>query len=172
MQVDSLTPTERKILINQFEILKKLDPCNSSHYEEQFEIVSKGYAGEYDSLLAGVYEELPKSECDYVRDVLQLHSILLLSFNELEDKEGLTASDIEFRGFDGNNEIARHGYAKFLNKREEWTEINGSKNSHSMITMSLYPKMLQRWEEIGKEHGTDRKWRMTADDIKYVIAYE
>jgi uncharacterized protein YfbU (UPF0304 family) len=69
-----------------------------------------------------VYEEMDVEECKYVYDVLDLHRILIQSYEALTDKKGLTPDDVRFRGFDGNNETKRWAFAEHLQKQGKWKE--------------------------------------------------
>ena len=115
---------------------------------------------------------MPIEECEFVYDVLDMHRILINSFDALTDKQGLTANDVRFRGFDGNNETKRWAFAEYLQKKGMWKEtLVGGMNSHSMMTMDRYPQMLERYEPI-KEQIIDShtgKWQLTAEQIKTVI---
>ncbi len=169
MLIKSLTPVERKILANQFSILEKLDPDNAKAYKEDREIVSSGFAYEYESLFSDIFEEMPFEQGKYVVDVLQLHRILKLSYERLEDKTGINPGDIEFAGFDGNNESKNHAYARFQKNQGKWQETNAAQNSHSMTTISRYPRMLKKWEEIEAERSSDPGFELTAAEIKRII---
>jgi uncharacterized protein YfbU (UPF0304 family) len=98
----ALTPFERLSLMNQLLILKRLDPDNAKDYDDQITILHSGYTIRYGEVFQPVFEEMPIEECEYVYDVLDMHRILITSFESLTDKQGLTADDVRFRGFDGN----------------------------------------------------------------------
>jgi hypothetical protein len=164
-QVTSLTPFERLSLMNQLSILKHLDPENAEHYNDHWEILHSGYTIRYGEIFQDVYEEMPLAECEYVYEVLNMHRTLINSFNGLEDKQGLTADDVRFRGFDGNNETKNWAFAEYLQKKGLWKEtLVGGMNSHSMMTMDRYPQMLERYEPI-KQKILDShlgNWQLTA----------
>lgn len=170
--ITSLTSFERLSLINQLAILKKLEPENAEDYKNQIEILHSGYSVLYGEVFQDVYDEMPLEECKYVFDVLDMFRNLINSFSMLTDKQGLTADDVRFRGFDGNNESKRWAFAEYLKKTGRWQEtLVGSVNSHSTRTMSLYPEMLQRYEPI-KQKIVDShtgNWQLTAEQIKIVI---
>ncbi len=171
--ITSLTPPERLQLINQFRILAKLDPDHEQEYAEHREIIAHGYTLQYDEVFSEVQEEMNIDECKYVYDVLDLFRVLIRSYDALTDKKGLTADDVAFRGFDGNNEGKRYAFAKHLKEQGLWTEtLTANLNSHSMITMSLYPKMLNKFEPIRQEILTSHSgnWLITAEQIKEVIS--
>ena len=174
-QVTSLTPFERLTLMNQLAILKKLDPDNGEDYDDKIKILHSGYTIRYQDIFLDVYEEMPIEDCKYVYDVLDMHRILINSFNGLQDTQGLTADDVRFRGFDGNNETKNWAFAEYLQKKGLWQEtLVGGMNSHSMSTMDRYPQLLERFEPIKQEIIDNHmgNWQLTAEQIKTVIGEE
>jgi uncharacterized protein len=168
----SLTPFERLSLMNQLSILKILDPDNAKDYDAQIEILHGGYAICYEEVFQAVFNEMPMEECEYVYDVLDMHRTLINSFNGLHDKQGLTADDVRFRGFDGNNETKRWAFAEYLQKKGRWQEtLVGGMNSHTIDTVHRYPQMLERFEPIKQEIMNSHmgNWQLSADQIKTVI---
>jgi DNA protecting protein DprA len=169
----TLTPLERLQLANQFEILEKMKPEEAEHYASLREIVERGYTIRYEEVFNGIYDEMSLDECKYVYDVLDMHRALINSFNELKDKQGLTAEDVKFKGFDGNNESKRHGFVRYLQKEGLWTEtLVADLNSHSMMTMKLYPRMLRNFEPIKQQilDSHSGNWLLTAEQIRKVIS--
>jgi len=172
----TLTPFERLSLMNQLSILKRLDPENAEDYDDQIKILHSGYTIRYGEVFQPVFEEMPIEECEYVYDVLDMHRILITSFESLTDKQGLTADDVRFRGFDGNNETKRWAFAEYLQKKGMWQEtlIGGMDNHGMAMTPHRYPQMLKRYEPI-KQHIVDSlsgKWQLTAEQIKEVVGKE
>jgi uncharacterized protein YfbU (UPF0304 family) len=172
---ESLSAVERLQLVNQFLILQKLDPDSANIYADDLKIVQHGYAAQYSELFAGIQEEMTNEECEYVHDVLEMHRILLQSYEAVADKQGLILDDIKFRGFDGNNETRRLAYAEHLKNQGRWEEVfTGPLNSHSIITMSLYPKMLERFNPINEsilESGSGfDNGNLSAEQIRQVIS--
>jgi hypothetical protein len=173
MQPKTLSPVERLQLINQFRILEKLYPDEAEHYAESREIIARGYTIQYEEVFGEVFDEMDIEDCKYVYDVLDLYRVLIGSYMALNDKKGLTPEDVRFRGFDGNNESKRYALAEHLRKQGMWTEtLTGGLNSHFMMTMTLYPRMLEKFEPIRKQilasHTGD--WQLTAEQIREVIS--
>jgi uncharacterized protein YfbU (UPF0304 family) len=101
------------ILINQYEILNRL---NSGSYERQIKILRSGFDFETDDLFQQIDEVgLSKDACIEVIYVLAMFDHLLMSFEKLKDKQGLTEFDIKFRGFDstGDSEVG-NGPMQFI----------------------------------------------------------
>jgi len=169
----TLTPVERLQLINQFRILEKLYPEHAKDYAESRAIIAAGYTIQYDEVFTEVYEEMNVEEGRYVYDVLNLYRILIQSYEALTDKKGLTPEDVRFRGFDGNNETKRWAFTEHLKEQGKWTEtLTGGLNSHSETTISLYPRMLEKYEPIREKMLASHtvNWLLTAEQIKEVIS--
>jgi len=119
-----------------------------------------------------IFDELDAQECRYVFDVLNMYRMLRNGYDELKDKSGIAEADIRFRGFDGNNETKRYAFAEFLQKTGKWQEVLvGGLNSHTETTIQRYPRMLERFERIKKEHEESmRMWSLSAEEIKEIIS--
>jgi uncharacterized protein YfbU (UPF0304 family) len=170
--ITTLSKVERMTLANQLRILEKLDSENAEEYKAYRDIIVHGYTIQYEDVFTEIYDEMSVEECRYVYDVLDLYRVLIRSYGELKDKEGLTPDDVKFPGFDANNESKRWAFARHLQKEGRWTEtLIGDLNSHSKSTISKYPKMLERFEPI-QRHILDSysgNWIISADQIKKVI---
>jgi uncharacterized protein len=168
---DTLTPFERQTLINQFRILAKLEPESATDYEDRIRILAAGYSIRYGEVFE-VLEEMNLADCRYVYDVLDMYRILKYSFEKLKDKEGLTEEDVKFRGFDGNNESKRYAFISYLRDEKLWAETlqeGGRLNSHSQITMSLYPRMLSVYTPIWESKDHISNDYLTAAEIKKIV---
>lgn len=173
MNPETLTASERLQIANQFRILEKLYPEQADHYAEMRDIIANGYTSQYEGVFNETDEEMSIQECKYVYDVLDMYRILISSYNALTDKKGLTPEDVHFQGFDGNNESKHLAFAEHLRKQGRWQEtLKGNLNSHSIFTLSLYPRMLAKFEPISKEILASRtgNWLLTAEQIKEVIS--
>lgn len=160
---------ERIQLRNQFKILARLYPDEADHYNKLMEIVESGYTflyGELEEMT--ISSEMTVAECQYVYDVLDMFRFLKVSFRELKDKEGLKPEDVQFNGFDGNNESRMLSFAEFLKQQGKWqTPLDGTGdlNTHCPTT-HRYRAMLEKWNALSEED----KHYMTAAQIKEVIA--
>ena len=173
MNPRSLTPIERLKLINQFRILEKLYPEHAEDYQESREIIAKGYTIQYQQVFGELFDEMDIEECKYVYDVLEMYRTLIRSYDALTDKKGLKPEDVRFRGFDGNNESKRYAFAEHLQKQRKWAEsLMGYLNSHSEFTVSLYPRMLEKYEAIRDQVLASHtgNLQLTAEQIKEVIS--
>lgn len=171
--IKTLTPVERLQLANQFKILEKLYPDEAVDYAASREIVERGYSIQYNDVFGSIFTEMPYEECVYVYDVLDMFRVLINSYNALADKDGLTLKDVSFGGFDGNNESKRWAFAEHLKKEGRWAEtLVGGLNSHSMSTMTRYPRMLEKFNEIAQTLNKTAPggWDLTAEQIREIIS--
>lgn len=145
----NLTQTERLILRNQYEILKKIDPENADYYNEITEILENGYSGYYNYLFKGLSPDIDKSECDFVVEVLDMYrAIEDYKRGNPTDSEVVNDPFSHFAGFDGNTEAECHCFAQFLIKvQKKWQEQipyehrTDGYNSH-MPVKDIYKRML------------------------------
>ena len=155
------TAVERLILANQYRILAKLE--HEEAFERKAEALMEGHAFFYGNV-PELYDELSETDTRYVLDVLQLFASLSTSYRQLSDKSGIKPSDVEFYGFDGNNEVDFLGFAQALKKNGRYTEtLSGKLNSH-MPTTEMYERMLGGWRKEGSPTA------MTRQQILAVIA--
>lgn len=157
---------ERLFLANQYEVLKHVDPGNAAEYEKAQEIVRGGFEIGYSLLVGSLDEEGMRYENGKrVHDILDMYRRLKRSFEELADKSGINPKDIEFMGFDGNNEPSELSYAEHLKRTGRWEEIE-IKDSH-MPSLGIYCRML---DEEAKYRGQFSFTPMTKEQIRAVLA--
>lgn len=164
-----LSRVERTILINQYEILARLDPNNADTYEQQIDILRWGFASLYDQVLfQGDVEGLSEDEGRYVMDVLDMYAMLQAG----AEKAGLEDKRVKFPGFDGNNEGLHLLFAQHLRRAARWAHVDAwSKdlNSH-MRTRRKYESMLSAYRPIFEravDKGTFEP--LTADEVLLVL---
>ena len=161
-----LTKTERLILANQYRILELLEPDNAESYEKIREGIEWGYEAAIDDVLSNIFDGLEKKECSFVVHVMSMYDALQRSYRELEDKTGIEEREVEFPGFDGNNETSYYAYAKYVVEREErFTYLKGADdlNSH-MPMLQSYRQMLPVWED-----EMDSPYEMSHDQMRRVL---
>jgi uncharacterized protein len=156
-----LSIKDRLFLANQFLILEKLCPNDAEYYAHKRKALERGYALEYGRVAEDIDREgLSEDQCRLVRDVLDMHRALGLSYNALEDKSGINESDIRFFGFDGNNEIAYMAYANYLiHDLGLWEEQKDVDLNSPVPTLQRYQRMLDKWRRF------DRKLELSKDEI-------
>lgn len=163
--------TQKLILVNQYKILSDLarlhgDEDEEKSYYNNVELLQHGYSREYEGLFEEISDdELHKEDCDLVWDILELYSYMRSSYKQLENSS-LSETDIEFNGFDGNDESKFLAYCNFiifkLNRFCELTENKKDFNSHYRVC-SKYKKMIERWTEMGKPYN------MSEEQIKTIL---
>ena len=86
---------------------------------------------------------LPAEECDEVIQIMTMFSALQYSCADLKHKTGIEGWSVKFHGFDGNNEGAQLGYARYVVKGGRFANLDKGDdfNSH-MPTLSSYRRML------------------------------
>lgn len=159
---------ERLILINQYTILEKLYPEDST-FSLNKEILLNGYTHEYDEIVNILTDDVPEDVCQEVWDILQMHRSLKFSFDQLENKGDLNASDVKFRGFDGNNETVYMAYTRFvihdIGRFEELKDEHRDYNSH-WPTLDKYRHMLSKWKSVSERHNN----KLSLEQIKEIIS--
>lgn len=158
-----MTPTERLIIWNQYEILRLLDKSENDYYAEKQEIVANGYEPYYPQLNPSIVEEPTSAElCEEVEDILDMFRAIKFSCDRL----GYTPKSprANFNGFDANATTGHYGIAVFLRrKQKKWEELaDRDDNSHSMASLPSYRAMLKEWRQRGKS------FELTASDIEAI----
>lgn len=163
-----LTKKDRLILINQFLILEKLYPDEADYYEKHRIALQQGYKLHYPWIVENLWEELDESECRRVLDTLDMYRAVKHSYERLKDKSGIEEHQVEFPGYDGNNESHHLSYARYfivdldrydeLRKDVEYPDFN----SHCQM-LDKYDRMLARWAKFGKSHD------LAAENIKHLL---
>lgn len=164
-----LTKLERLLLSNQLKILEKVDPDNSDSYLEQRKALEEGFAGEYESLFAGLDDELDENGCEEVKNILQMYRILTYSSQKLPASSQIKSHPyLIFRGFDGNNEPKEYVYTQYLIiDLGGWTELKyGNKhpnfNSHTRM-LDIYRNMYSEFKK------SDDPSNLSESDIKRIL---
>jgi uncharacterized protein YfbU (UPF0304 family) len=166
-----LTKFERLSLVNQYRILRKLDSENAEDYDFLAEVFEEGYTSEYYVAFQSFQDEMSPDETKDVMDTLEMYTSLQRAYKSFgqDDRAAFTESDLEFSGWDGNDEMGcrRMAFARFLRTQGRWATLQlrkpGDFNSH-MPDFGQYERMLGAWRE-----AKDRV-ELTADDVKRIIA--
>jgi len=177
----SLSPVERQMLLLQHQILAHLDTNEADHHERMVEVLSQGFAMEYEDLFTP-YAELSKADCKLVFDILDMFRVMKASLKELDEpaRDALLADHryvLTFQGFDGND--AREGkmasYVTFLQSTDRWTDLRDDVqeadggNSHALM-LSRYEAMLgvyrPIWDEKMHNFRGPRESLLNADELR------
>lgn len=159
-----LSPVERRILINQFRILEKLEPKDRSH-SQNAKALEEGYTREYRDILGAESEEMSEEACAEVLEIMELYRQMNRCFEQLGHPASIDQRDLEFGGFDGNNETEQLQYALYyIEDLGRFDELRGKYlNSHGP-RLDQYRRMLRAWGT-----GPDR-YNLSEDDIRRILA--
>lgn len=159
----NLSKTERLLLYNQYEILKALYPKQEQDYQEAQEVVSHGFEHHYDMFAQHIYDDtMSDDEGQEALDILTMFESIQRAFDALDDKGGINAYRVEFRGFDGNNEGKYMAYAQFFCNQRGGRFVNLRKPSGfggGVHELPLYRGMLREW------NASDKKYELTKDNL-------
>lgn len=157
--MSKLTKIERLILLNQYDILAKLDPQGKDHYEKVREILESGYEFHYHQLFDHIGDEFPEDYQAEVFDTLDMFEVIGDSYKALQDKDGIDPMRVRFWGYDGNTEGAWLGYINFLvEKDDRYTHVIDSKRQNSHVPCRYrYGEMLRRFKAIGSPRLLNRQ---------------
>lgn len=157
MHPKTLTPTERLILRNQFEILALLDPDGRREYEEQIAVVERGYEYQYRDLFQVLSDPMPVESSQEVWDILVMYETLQRRAAALKSKK-IPEDDLPFPGFDGNDEeeVTYMAYTRFIvEKMQRFVNLKREDfNSHREM-LPTYRRMLATWRGFGGRDGPD-----------------
>lgn len=157
-----LTDKERLNLINQYSILKKLEPENVEMYEEAIDCLVTGYELEFDFLpYVSSLSLFSEEKCRETRDILDMFRFIKNAQEKTTNEALASSSGLQFSGFDGNDETLYMAYAEYLYKQNRWTELfpNERFNSHCPV-LPRYQRMLAEWQNLSN------KYELTDSDLK------
>ena len=163
-----LTPVERLILSNQFQILACLHPAEAERYQELSEVLDRGYEALYDRAFEAQFEEpLSAADGQEVIDVLEMYEALQRAYDALPDKGGLPPEAVAFPGFDPRSEH-QAGFVKFFCEadggRFQAVRRASADFTSQRPMRARYHAMLRRWEAVPD------KARLTAADLARIVA--
>jgi len=172
MENIKLTDVERQILFNQYLILSKSD-IDGWYDKKDFILKAKilyhGYEGLYDEVIS-IEKSVDSSISDFVLDILSLYNNILVSYQKLTKEEKLEypIKNIQFDGFDGNEETSECWFCKFfvedMDRYSDLKQItNFPFNSH-MPRLRMYINQLEFAEKIDKE-----LYELNLQDIKDIM---
>lgn len=160
-----LNRKERLNFINQFLILEKLDPENSENYEQYREILENGYTEQYSDIFEYIQDGMTEEECTEVYDILCMYQIMI--YSRKENNLDISKKDIEFEGFDHNNEYRQLSYARYCSKyfgriKQEPELVEKINDSH-MQRLPMYQRMLAVYRQFSGECS------LNADQIRQIL---
>lgn len=159
-----LSQTERLILANQYKILSKVEPENSTQFTSFKEIVENGYEGLYYYLFTSIDSEVtPKSVSDETHEILSMYRSLRSS---IENSENPDIEEIKFKGFDANHQdhySVMDFMVENLGLYSEYKDFYY--NSHSEIPLGKYRNMLRAYKTFNLQNLDE----LTDEQIQQLI---
>lgn len=160
----SLSLQERHNLVLMHTLLAKIgdDNYSSGYHERAVEALTMGYSAEYSQEFSGYAREMPRRDCELVQNILDLFRAITNGLRELPEaeKEQLSSDeleDLQFSGFDGNDDVEgmMMSYARYLIENGKWQELkpqfdaNDGGNSHTQM-LGRYQRMLDVYRPIAE----------------------
>lgn len=168
-----LSNIERVILSNQYRTLAKLHPEEAAHYDNLRDIVDGGYRGFYSELFENILDEQPREEADYIIDVLDTFRSLKYAYADLADKDGIDPCDVEFDGWEGNEDYACLRFTEYLKGIHRFRDILTDDlclDSCHKFTRARYTEMLRRFKQVQACH--EKALRISREELAYVVQWE
>lgn len=154
---------DRLILINQYEILSKINNENQKYYNECIEILRNGFEILYSKIAESLYDPMAIDDGKIVMDVLSI-------YRAIEDHKRRNPKDEviinhtwgHFVGFDGNNETNYLGLTRFLietqgifSEQLEYRDRDDTDffNCHFPV-LGKYINMIDQWNTLKKDLST------------------
>jgi len=151
----TLTDTERLILANQYEILAAVKKDEA--YARLAKQLRGGHEWLYQQSFDCVAPNMPEDKAQFVIKILEVFSSLRASYQKLDDKRGLEPHQVEFPGFDGNNEAELLAFSCALRESNRFIDIVPERGKISPVrTLDMYNCILHKWEALGQPHLTLR----------------
>lgn len=145
-----LTPTERLILLNQYEILGKV--YNTDEYEPLQKILEFGVEGMYPHLFEHISNQTIPTEI--VEETVAILNMYRTLAHKINDSNHQDIDLIKFRGFDANNDQHYFIMDLYVNKMDRFDEHENTKfNSHGSSSMTTYRSMLKTMKELNIKFG-------------------
>ncbi len=162
-----LSKFERLVLANQLRMLETMFPAEAEYYANHRTALEEGYVLHYEWLFEHIDEELPKDDCQFVIEVLNMHRSMHFAFKDISETS-LSLTDVRFKGFDGNEETRHFAYARYfiedLGRFQELAEQqpHADFNSHRPMT-GTYRRMLKAW------HESEDRFELDAADVQRIL---
>jgi uncharacterized protein YfbU (UPF0304 family) len=144
---------DRLMLIHEFRILAFLDEENADGHLRRATILQEGYAGEYYDIFSGIAEELSPEECHEVADTLVMYSELQHAHELMREK--ISAKEVLFPGYGGDNEDRQRSYCKFFIQDNHnfliFSVLAQNADFRSPTSnVDMYRRMLTVWRAVNK----------------------
>lgn len=145
-----LTLVERAMLVNQYQILRLLQPDAETRYDRVIEALTKGFTRDYGEALDVFNSEVPLHVCNEVIDIMAMYRAIFFAMRDLGEPVEDPFGHLTFDGFDGNEEGDHYSYANYvLHTLDLFSELRaGGANSHAH-RLPRYRSMLAVWRQRG-----------------------
>ena len=158
---------DRALMVRVMEMYGKIMDDDTSEAVEAFR---SGYTRDYTNNFQDINpSEMNQDVAEFVYDVFSCYDDLQLAASSFDDDELMR--EVQFPGYDGNNESEYLGYASYLRKTGRYAyiqPIGRDLNSHCPM-LDMYRRMLRKWREIRskKPHLTER---LSKAEIESIVA--
>ena len=148
-------------------------------------VFDEGFVTEYPAAFLPLQPELPRRECELLRDILDMFRTIEPSLKALPPEERTALGEhvehaLTFQGFDyGDDREARLAtYAQYLVSTDRWTERSrefgdspAPGNSHSPM-LDTYQRMLSAWRPLwqSKTRNPGGELLLTREDLAEILA--
>ncbi|MCK3658118.1 hypothetical protein A4G18_05175 [Pasteurellaceae bacterium Pebbles2] len=160
-----MTSTQRLILANQYKLMGLLEPENAQKYARLEAIVKGGFSRELKEL-DSEFTNISLEECQTVLDTLEMFKALQVSYNNLDDKSGVTEHRLQFTGYCAVREKKYLSYLRFITgvegKYEEFMRCKHGCDSQTPM-WDKYTKMLDVWRTC--PHG----YHLSIQEIQNIL---
>ena len=165
----NLSKEQRLILINQYEILKHLNPNDTEYYDEYIATLKIGATYKYSMFEEIVEDEKSEEFQEFVWSVLDMFSYMKSAYRNLSDeyKQKISLEKILYQGFDGNEEGSYYSYANYIFKdmglyTDIYKECKNCLNAHRNMVWR-YSNMLKKLNECND------KYNLNIDDLLRIV---
>lgn len=156
---------DRIMLINQYEILKRLPGSEEIPCDKYIKILRNGFESEYGNLMEAIDPNpTPASTTCEVLDILDVYRAIQGSYKRLADQSGIDPRQLDFPGFSNNEESSQLAFMYYLHENDRFKELEPQSSHFPM--MRKYRNMVAIFKAMNlEEYGS-----MTAEQIKQVLA--
>ncbi|CAH0540640.1 YfbU family protein [Vibrio marisflavi] len=162
-----MTNAQRLILSNQYLLMAKLDPDNSSKYQRLQTIVERGYELQMKELNKE-FGCLIEEECREIINIMEMYHAMQESSRMLSSKENSEVDQrrLQFLGFDIASEPQLVNYVRFLVDSEGlYPQFDkGEHCFNSQVPMlDKYRRMQTTWSEC------PRQYHLSATELNQIL---
>jgi len=165
----SIKDSERVIIINQYEILEKIDAGNKDFYKKAIKILQNGYEKYYCRAIPSL-SKVNNNDIELAEDILFIYNIVE-NYKFDNPQEAKIIDDLDysyFLGFDGNYEQQYVEICLFLindlNMYENKKDYFNQTITGHMKMAHLYKEMIRRWKK-----DLDKQNSLNLNEIKYIL---